>query len=250
MLHIKVLSIPACCMTNFVGPRWKLPLCALHRHLGLKDCWKCKDDKAGDSALQWPAQVQKLFLSSDWHSNNSATRQVSGGIAQLKNRQVDLCGPANMAIQWLYLKQSILCYAVSVSTLFSWAGRPYLALSVLIFQLLLLSNLFFMPLSHLMGAQNMPWSEVPPKLWIQLCLCPWRCREVWKVFQELLAMTVWVLHLISSCHCHARVLLAPVPGCCLQCRAARDTWTAGRRWLEKSCKAPVILVVIHWAGLI
>lgn len=34
-----------------------------------------------------------------------------------------------------------------------------------------------MPLSHLMGAQNTACSEVPQKLWIQLSLCPRRCRE-------------------------------------------------------------------------
>lgn len=34
-----------------------------------------------------------------------------------------------------------------------------------------------MPLSCLMGAKNIPCSEMPPKLWIQLSLCPWRGRE-------------------------------------------------------------------------
>lgn len=28
-----------------------------------------------------------------------------------------------------------------------------------------------------MGAKNIPCSEMPPKLWIQLSLCPWRGRE-------------------------------------------------------------------------
>lgn len=28
-----------------------------------------------------------------------------------------------------------------------------------------------------MGAQNMPCSEMPPKLWMQLSRCPQRCRE-------------------------------------------------------------------------
>lgn len=177
-------------------------------HMGLKECWNGKDDKARGSVLhKLPAQVQKLFPASDWHSNNSTTRQALWWNSTAKEH-ADLCGPADMSIQWFYLKQSVLCYTVSVSTLFSWAGRLCLALSVLIFQLLFI----FMPLSCLMGAQNTACSEVPPKLWIQLSLCPWRCREdSLESFPGAAVSDSVDPTWISSCPCHARALPAPVP---------------------------------------
>lgn len=120
-----------------------------------------------------PCNYQKL----DLHQTGTATTLPQDrlcGIAQLKNTQIYL----DQSIQWLYLRQSILCCTVPVSTLFSWAGRPCLAaFSVLIFQLLLLLTILVLLLSCLMGAQNMPCSEVPPKLWMQLCGYPQRCRE-------------------------------------------------------------------------
>lgn len=68
------------------------------------------------------------------------------------NRQIDLCGPADMSIQWLYLKQSMLCYAVSVSTLFSWAGRPYQHFLFWYSSYFSFLTSFFMPLSCFIGA--------------------------------------------------------------------------------------------------
>lgn len=151
------------------APRWKFSFCALHEHMGLKDCWNAKMTKLGVV----PCNYQKLNL----HQTGTATTLPQDrlcGIAQLKNTQIYL----DQSIQWLYLRQSILCCTVPVSTLFSWAGRPCLAaFSVLIFQLLLLLTILVLLLSCLMGAQNMPCSEVPPKLWMQLCGYPQRCRE-------------------------------------------------------------------------
>lgn len=148
----------------------------------------------------------------------------------------------------VYLKQSILCYTVSVSTLFSWAGRPTLALSVLIFQLLLLSNLIFYASQLLNGSQKhaLQWgatktvdTALPVSMERQGRQLGKFSRSCW---QRQLGSYMDLLNPLS-CQGSPGICasLGSRPRCCLQCRAARDTWTAGRKWLEKGRKAPAIL---------
>lgn len=57
-------------------------------------------------------------------------------------------------------------------------------------------------------------------------------------------MTLWVLmDLLMPLSCQGSPSTCASltrPCCCLQCRAGKDTCTARRRQLEKSCKAPII----------
>lgn len=76
-------------MTNFMGPKVEISFLCLAQAYGSEGLLKCKDDKAGGSALQLP----ETELASDWYSNNSATRQALRN--STAKEHTDLSGPVN-----------------------------------------------------------------------------------------------------------------------------------------------------------
>lgn len=64
-----------------------------------------------------------------------------------------------------------------------------------------------------------------------LCGCGEAGRAAWTVFSGSVGSGSVGPTCTSSPHCH------PSPGCCLQCRAAGDSWTAERRCLEGGTKS-------------